>query len=599
MNRDDLYSEEDSKVKVIIPFLESKGYEKRNMRFEQPISVKQGRETKTIFCDIVLYENSDPIIAIDAKNPREALTEEDKEQVISYARLLPSIAPIAVVSNGKAWEVYNVISKELISSIPERTELLKKYKSLLITSKNLIELRDEAEKVVFGIDDVKELSQILGRCHDIIRNTKGYDPTKAFDEISKILFCKMYEEKRVALALKNGNKDVKNRFTTKQIEDERKNGVEIIHTIYNETVTHYKDVFDDEDEKNLSKINLTSQGIDKIVGLLENHSLTQTNMDVKGVAFETFLSRTYRGGGLGQYFTPREIVDFMIDLVNPEIDELIIDPACGSGGFLIKSYEKISRKIAMAELSKERKEEERKKLAQKKLFGFDWESRAARTCKMNMIIHGDGHNGIFRCNALDLEETREKTSKLLSKLGQNLIDNHDKEIFSDGVKEGIFNVAVTNPPFGAKDEGEYIKDYELGAKTKVRLSQKREVLFIERCIRFLKPGGRLAIIVPEGILTNQSDREIRDYIRRECIIKASIRLPQDAFKMSEGASYTSILFVTKKENKDQQQGDIFMARAENIGISPSGKQIPENDLPMILEEYRKFERGDWDGIFVG
>ena len=309
-------------------------------------------------------------------------------------------------------------------------------------------------------------------------------------------------------------------------------------------------------------------------------------MDVKGVAFEEFLSTTYRGGGLGQYFTPRAIVNFMVDLVDPTIGERVIDPSCGSGGFLIRVYDIGSEKIRLSDFSAREKKRRLAELSNQSLVGIDWEQRAARTCKMNMILHGDGHAGVYQANALDIEEVVRKVEER-------------RRFYPDAptIEEGSFDVVLTNPPFGAHDDiPRIVQHYELGKGKR----QKRETLLLERQIRLLRPGGRIAVVIPEGILSNKSgDRHLREYILRECVVKAVIRLPQNAFKMSGGAACTSVLYAVKKNPEDPRaraQGDVFFARAEYIGVAPSGKPIPENDLLAIREQYRRFENGEWDGI---
>ncbi len=241
----------------------------------------------------------------------------------------------------------------------------------------------------------------------------------------------------------------------------------------------------------------------------------------------------------------------------------------------------IGDKIRNADLSPRERDKRLKELADQCLVGIDWESRAARTCKMNMIIHGDGHAGVYQANALDIEEARARQRFYPA---------------APSVEDGTFDIVLANPPFGAVDSTRRILGhYELGAGR----SQKREVLLLERCVKLLRPGGRMVVVIPEGILSNKNDRRIRDYIRRECHIKAVVRLPQDAFKMSEGAACTSVLFAVKKDPDSppaEPHGDIFFARAEHIGISPSGKPIQENDLLAIREHYRQFARGEWTGI---
>lgn len=584
----ELYSEQDVMSKVVVPELIALGYDEAQsakngvvMRFNHPIEARQGREKKTIYADLVVYVHDAPVIVVDAKNPRGYLTDNDREQVVSYARLLDEIAPYAALCNGP-WRVFDSVSKTEINALPSCRDLIRDLQRRRLSSGQRSSLVKQATRTLFAIESVRDLSRLMRRCHDIIRNLKGYDPTKAFDELSKVLFSKMYEERELA----EGRRD-DNRFTLDQVRAMREQGVDIIEVLWKETTTseRFREIFTDDKNTAESSIELPPEAIDKIVELLEDKSLGLTDLDVKGVAFEEFLSATYRGGGLGQYFTPREVVHFMVDLVAPQIGDRIIDPSCGSGGFLIHVYDVLSDKILTSDLSKRVKEARLKELANECLVGIDWETRAARTCKMNMIIHGDGHAGVYHGNALDIAELSEKVSVRRKHYP------HAPEIADES-----FDIVLTNPPFGARDDvAKILKPYELGTGR----AAKREVLLLERQIRLLRPGGRIAVVVPEGILSNRNDSRIRDYIRRECVIKAVIRLPQDAFRLSEGAACTSILYAVKKDPDDPsaaEQGDIFFARAEYIGTSPSGKQIPKNDLLAIREQYRRFEDGEWEGI---
>ena len=580
----ELYSEQDAETKVIVPTLHNLGYIENQPRrdvvvkYRHPIDAQQGRERRKIFADIVVFVNGVPVIVIDAKNPRQYLTDNDRRQVISYARLVGDVAPYSALCNGRTWQVFDTITKEQLQRLPSYEELIKDIQRKRLSNRQRQSLKTQATRTLFAIDSARELSRLLRRCHDAIRNLKGYDPTKAFDELSKLLFAKMYEEREVSEGRRK-----KNRFIAESVREMRDQGVEIVQSLWSETVgsDRYRDVFSDLDAAGI--IELPPEAIDQIVEILEDKSLGQTDLDVKGVAFEEFLAGTYRGGGLGQYFTPREVVNFMVDLVDPTISEKMIDPACGSGGFLIRVYDEISEKIHTSALTKKAKEKALAELSNTCLVGFDWEPRAARTCKMNMIIHGDGHAGVYQANALDLEEIKVKVKER-------------KRVIPEvpDVKDSTFDIVLTNPPFGARDRVKGIlKHYELGTGE----SQKREVLMLERCIRLLKPGGRMAIVIPEGILSNKNDARTRAFIREHCIVKAVVRLPQDTFKMSDGAACTSILYVQKKDReKSEKQGDIFFARAEYIGISPSGRPIDKNDLLAIREAYRNFERGEWDGI---
>ncbi len=582
----ELYSEQDAETKVIVPALENLGYDERNPsrnvihRFRHPIAAQQGRDRRTIYADIVVFVDDAPVIVVDAKNPRQYLTENDREQVISYARLIGDIAPYAALSNGHTWQVFDTVSKQQITSLPPFQVLIGDLQRRRLSDRQRTSLQTLATRTLFAIDSARDLSRIMRRCHDIIRNLRGFDPTKAFDELSKLLFAKMYEERELADGVRK-----KNRFTLQAVREMREQGVEIIQTLWSDTVNsdRYRGVFSDQDVA--GGVDLPAEAIDRIVSVLEAKSLGLTDLDVKGVAFEEFLAATYRGGGLGQYFTPREVVNFMVDLVNPAIGERVIDPACGTGGFLIRVYDVVSEKIRSSDIAEREQDRQLEELARSCLMGMDWETRAARTCKMNMIIHGDGHAGVYQANSLDLNELRNKVAR-----------RRRADSTAPDIEDGAFDIVLTNPPFGANDQSSRIlANFELG---RGRTTQKRDVLILERCVQLLRPGGRLIAVIPEGLLSNKNDRHFREFLRRECVIKAIVRLPQDAFKQSGGAACTSVLYAVKKTDEpgSAEQGDFFLARAEHIGTNPSGKPIEQNDLVAIREHYRRFEAGDWDGI---
>ena len=266
----DLYSEQDVTSKVVVPLLTTLGYDEKKtksngvvLRFNHPISVAQGRETKTIFADIVVFVHDTPVIVVEAKNPRAYLTENDREQVISYARLLPNIAPYAALCNG-GWLIFDAVQKRQINNLPSYKQLLQDLQRRRLTDKQRASLISQATRTLFAIESVRELSRLMWRCHDVIRNLKGYDPTKAFDELSKILFAKMYEEREVA----EGRRAV-NRFTLASVKEMRSQGVEIIQTLWRDTVSsdRYREVFSDEETQ--TEIALPPEAIDKIVELLK------------------------------------------------------------------------------------------------------------------------------------------------------------------------------------------------------------------------------------------------------------------------------------------------------------------------------------------
>ena len=547
------HSEEDVKVRIVIPWLESLGYKRDCMEFEKTIKVQEGRKSKSIFADIVVYTSKKfdtPLIVVDTKAPAEILSKSERDQVISYARLLPKIAPIAVLTNGDAKQIFQTLDKSRIKELPKRKDLLKDFVGAVLSKGIKDALREEATKELFTIDDVATFKNLLKQCHNIIRNNEGYDQIQAFDELSKILFAKMYEEQF--------HKD-SNRFTLEVFEKTLSElNVNIVQQQLQEIqkIDGFKELFPED-----TKINLKDRTIREIVKIFEKYDLTLTNFDVKGEAFEYFLGDTFTGG-LGEYFTPRNVVEFMVEAISPKIGDRIVDPFCGTGGFLIYAFEIISEKIKLNDFSDEEKARWKKVLSNESLYGTDWKPRNSQACKMNMIVHGDGNTGVFQ---------------------------HDGFKNIDGkIEEEKFDICFTNPPFGATETDESVlNSFELGAG---RSSQGREILAIERCFNLVKPGkGIVAIILPDGILNGDRNSYVREFIQREAKILAVVGLNKETFQGYNATAKTSILFLKRKQQPSEEHTEeIFMAVCSNSGYAPNGLQIAGNQLPDILFDFTNY-----------
>jgi len=558
-------SESDVLFKVINPFLEKLGYKESNKgEIEHEKAVSIGR-SKYVFPDVVINVDSVPAIVIDAKKPTENIDLYER-QIISYGLLLKT--PYSVISNGITLRVYETYSEKIIwekpiTKIPDFLSKDKLLKKIHKTVDSVTEKRvEEAKKTLLVFEGIKEFSIILYKCEDVIRDIDGLTGADAFDEISKLLFIKMYYEKRAV-------KTSKNEISIKNI-NEHGGASYVKNYLFKEVLKYNKDIFIGDE-----KIELDNRTVDKIIALLENYTLIKTDIDVKGRAFEIFLGKTFTGG-LGQFFTPRTIVKFAVDFADPEIfstleskekSYLIIDPACGSGGFLIEVFKNISNKIKNQ--LKNKQEKLLNILSQNQIYGVDINPRLVRVAKMNMVLHGDGHGGISKGNGLE------------------------KFNFVENGGMGLFDLVITNPPFGNKDKGEKFKNYFLSKKDgKILKEQLREVLYVEKCIRLTKDGGEIAILLPDGILNNEQLDYVRDYIKEQTIIKAVISLPDKAFKASGANSKTSLLFLKKKQSQDENQPPVFMAVAEEIGYerkTKEAKEIDENDLLDILEDYRNYK----------
>jgi len=278
---------------------------------------------------------------------------------------------------------------------------------------------------------------------------------------------------------------------------------------------------------------------------------------------------------MGQFFTPREIIRFCVEMMNPQRGDLVLDPACGSGGFLLNSLDEV-RNFAEANYDDWEAKEYWHSFAQNNLYGIEINDQIARVCKMNMIIHDDGHTNIISTDSLrDFSEIND----LHPKFGK------DK-----------FDIILTNPPFGAtvkSTEKNYLDHYELG---KGKKNQKTEILFIERCVNFVKPKtGRIAIVLPDGILSNSSLQYVRDYIMDKCQIEAIVSLPQFAFAHFGAGVKSSLVFLRRKgDNEKLGNYPIFMAIADHIGYDATGRKDPKNDLVEVKDEYKKFVKNPSD-----
>ena len=552
----DLRSEEDVKIKFLLPYLESRGYKRDCINFNKAIEVHEGRKQKTIYADAVVYTTkakTAPLIVCETKPPTEPLSKAVREQTISYARLLPRIAPLALITNGQT-QVFQTVSKTRVAGLPYRKDLRDDFVRFVLSSEVQDALRTEAKHELFIIDDVQSFKRILKSCHDEIRNNEGYNPVQAFDEMTKVLFCKMHEERE--------HPNASNRFRTVVFDDSiERLSVNVVSQIWSETKTNeqFKGLFEAD-----STILLEDRTIRKIVSMFESYDLSLTAFDVKGEAFEYFLGETFTGG-LGQYFTPRNVVEFMVDAVNPKIGQRVVDPFCGTGGFLIYAFEVVSEKIRLQEFSEEEKEKWKLELSNRCLFGTDWAERTTVACKMNMIVHGDGSAGISKHHGLvDVEGI---------------------------IEPSTFDLCITNPPFGSTENNpDILNHYNLGGGKK---SQDRAVLAIERALSLVKPGGTVAIIVIDGILNNARTAPVRSYIRQNAWVRAVISLPSVTFEGYHARAKTSILFLEKKPELDESetQEQTFMAVVSNSGYAATGAGIPGNELPEVLLDFRAFRKG--------
>lgn len=584
--------EEEVRQKYICRLVNNYGYSIEQMAQEMQVTNSQ-RGKGAARADIVIWRNPQdksgnkyPLVVVECKAESVSVRKEDYYQGMNYASWVH--ADFFVTTNLKETRIFKIVKGEIPDRLEEVVDIPDAVKAN--NQKEIDKLLGQTK--AFTRD---EFSRLLFKCHNIIRNNDKLSPEAAFDEISKILFMKIRYERM------NSNAQIFSLAEFKRLKDawnltKSTKSNDFYQELFNNTK---KDFEKDHLFSDNARIEIRENSFEQIVKELEIYNLSTTSDDVKGIAFEQFLGKTFRGE-LGQFFTPRTIVDFMVSIIDPQEGEYICDPCCGSGGFLIKSFEYVRKHI---EEDIERQKEEIKKsyynedfdsLSEKTkqnievkiskafaklneelninnekgrlrtlsfdcIYGTDANPRMARTAKMNMIMHGDGHGGVH---------------------------HHDGLLNVNGIFENRFDVILTNPPFGARVEKDLkiLEADKFTDKAKIAEYTKRygdayiealkqvndnigkpllslykidngltEVLFIERCLNLLKPGGRMGIVLPEGVLNNSNLQKVREFVESRAKILLIVSIPQDVFMASGATVKPSLLFFKKFTEKEAKE----------------------------------------------
>jgi type I restriction enzyme M protein len=465
------------------------------------------------------------------------------------------------------------------------------------------------------------LVRTFKRCHDYIYGNEGMKKT-AFWELLNLIFCKIYDEKRRFMPSEDGKSyrryfwvGVKEQNTDEGLKEIAARIKKIFEALKSDPL--FSEVFDGNEE-----IKLTDRGLAFVAGELAKYSFLDATVDVKGTAYETIVSNTLKQEA-GQFFTPRNIIKCMVQMLDPTENMRILDPACGSGGFLVMVLDHVRQKITTEmypELSGLYLEEKFntievnnrvKDYAERMIFGFDFDPDLKKAARMNMVMAGDGHANIFNINSLDYPQgaKTDEIAKIQQTIQQSIASSYDKKVeFKSDDALGKFDLIFTNPPFGTKVEVEHeiSKRYELGhnwtkdtygnfAKGTVSSSQAPEVLFIEQCYNFLKPSGRMAIVLPDGILGNPNTEYVRAWILKRFKILASIDLPVEAFLPQVGVQ-ASLLFLQKKTQSEilsaigGEDYEVFMAIAETVGKDRRGVPIfmrDEDGAELLFDQIKQ------------
>ena len=483
------------------------------------------------------------------------------------------------------------------------------------------------------------LVRTFKRCHDYIYGNEG-QIKNAFWELLNLIFCKIYDEKRRFMPSPNGE-SYRRKFWVGVTEQSLKSESEEDKLLQKESLSkvadRIKSLFEELKKDTLfsevfegnAVINLTDKGLAFIAGELAKYSFLDATVDVKGTAYETIVSNTLKQAQ-GQFFTPRNVIRCMVEMMDPTENMRVLDPACGSGGFLTVVLDHVRKKITeemypelsglylVEKYNSQEVNDRVKDYAEKMIFGFDFDQDLKKAARMNMVMAGDGHANIFNINSLDYPQgsKTDELEKIQKAINHSITSIKDITPYETDDARGKFDLIFTNPPFGAKVVVDFdiSKRYELGHNWSkdtygnfqmgnVSSSEAPEVLFIEQCYNFLKPGGRLAIVLPDGILGNPNNEYVRDWILKRFKLLASIDLPIETFLPQVGVQ-ASLLFLQKKTSAERDAAvigedyNVFMAIVESVGKDRKGSPIYMRDddgAELLFDEIKEVLFRNYNG----
>jgi type I restriction enzyme M protein len=530
----------------------NKHYKYPYERIDTEKSVHFGREIHAKAADIIVYKKDKitPYIILEVKSPTE---KKGIEQLKSY--LSAEGSEIGVWSNGREKIIlYRPYPKEFEDSLSEIPRVDQTIDDLFEIKRKWLDLNPKFDFV-----------EIIKHIEELALAGSG---ANVFEEIFKIIFAKLYDEKLA----KERREDQEVLF--RKYRDPEKTYQVINDELFRSAIKEWPDVFESSDRVRLSPARLSI-----CVGFLENirlFEIGQGELEIIDSAFEHLIGEVSKGKK-GQYFTPRYVIKMCVKMLNPKDDEYLIDPACGSGGFLLHTMYLVWGKYLKTEAAK-------KEYAVKYIFGVDFDDNMRRISQALMLIAGDGKHHIFKRDSLDArdwqgtesEDARVELRRMLAKT-ENLAEDRDNQLT---YRRLDFNILMTNPPFAGEnpDQG-LLRQYELAKKDggKLKNNVERHILFIERSLDMIRSGGRMAIVLPQGVLNNTNMQYVREWLFDRARILAVVGLHGNAFKPHTGTK-TSVLFLQKWADKPTKDYPIFMAVSKKSGKDNSGDYVYKKDV---------------------
>ncbi|WP_300718679.1 N-6 DNA methylase [Helicobacter sp. UBA3407] len=550
-------------------------YQYPKSRIQVEYAVHFGREVKR--ADIVIMDKlqiTSAYIIIEVKKPK---LKDGKEQLKSYCNATG--ATMAVWSNGSQISYYHRKDPNYFQEIPNIPTSDKSLKDILQSNFTFADLIEKDRLKI----QKKSLKKIIVDMEDEVLANAGVD---VFEEVFKLIFIKLYDELE-------GARDAQRNLEFKNYGESDSELKEKIEKLFAKAKKKWEGVFSDDE-----KIRLSPSHLSVCIGSLEEVKLFNSNLEIIDDAFEYLVNKSAKGEK-GQYFTPRYVIDMCVKMLNPKKEESMIDTASGSCGFPIHTCFYVWKQIykqkgieASHLFTAEKKIPECEDYVREKIFGVDFDEKSVRVSKMLNLIAGDGHTNVLYLNSIDYIQWEEWTKdeawydvyndgfKKLKKLRANKNENRDFN----------FDILMANPPFaGDIKESKILARYELGKNANGKAQSKvgRDILFIERNLDMLKPGGRMAIVLPQGRFNNSSDKYIREFIAERARILAVVGLHGNVFKPHTGTK-TSVLFLQKWGGDDGKGGELC-PKQEDYNIFFATQTLPSKDNSGEKIYYEKLD----------
>jgi type I restriction enzyme M protein len=663
---------EDNLQSLIRMMLEEYGFEQADMARDFPITgeTDEGKKWRRRV-ELVVFNPQRP----DHDHP--AATDIVRLCVVQDAKTKPNDQKKGINALEEALSAVDSCEFGLWSNGQEFTFLQKRVNAIQLASfeeisdfpgaHETLDDLDRSDKLTARVPANDSLVRTFKYCHDYIYGNEGRTKD-AFWQLLNLIFCKIYDEKRRDVCARQ-NESYRRHFWVgvkeKNTPEGQQQAFDRINALFLKMKgsSEFQEVFEGNEE-----IKLTPRGLAFVAAELGRYAFLDATVDVKGLAYETIVGNTLKRER-GQFFTPRNIMRAMVDMMDPKPHHRVLDPSCGSGGFLVMVLDKVRHQIAQElypnleglflrdKYNSPDVNLRVQQYAAQYQFGIDFDPDLKRAARMNMVMAGDGHANIFHFNSLEYPGGHfPDIAKFNGHVQQSIEAADDRadldyEHGGNGYSSalGCFDLIFSNPPFGAKipiNDRQILEQFDLGHTWRrlpegggwdrqgLASSQPPEILFIDRCYQFLKPGGRLAIVLPDGILGNPNTEYVRAWLLQRFRLLASVDLPVEAFLPQVGVQ-ASLLFLEKLSDQQksvaQEVGpadyDVFMAIAEKVGkdrrgvpvhmrdedgaeiisshivehLSPDKRTVKsrtekrptlDDDLPRIAQAYREFKKGN-------